>query len=167
MSLMECQQSIFSCIGCQNVYFGSLECSATSSVAAWIRTIFTMESRRIATRDIRLTADLNAMLRTAEPSKAADIAGAFRRFLARFFVYKEYCSNYEVMLRGLVASQRSPPSWPLYETGVEALTRSIRAIDHRRGSNKRAMTVGGHLMSPIQRLTKYPSYLQAFTRVRT
>jgi hypothetical protein len=60
------------------------------------------------------------------------------------------------MLRELVASQRLISSWPLYQTGIEALTRSIRAINHRGGSNKRAMTVGDLLMSPIQRLTKYP-----------
>lgn len=102
------------------------------------------------------SADSNAVLRTAQPSEAADVAGAFEGFLARFFVYEDYCSNHEVMLRELVASQRSLSSWPLYETGIEALTRSIRAIDHRRGSNKRAMTVGDLLMSPIQRLTKYP-----------
>jgi hypothetical protein len=102
------------------------------------------------------SADSNAVLRTAEPSKAADVAGAFEGFLARFFIYEDYRSNYEVMLRELIASQRSLSSWPLYETGIEALTRSIRAIHHGRGSNKRAMTVGDLLMSPIQRLTEYP-----------
>jgi hypothetical protein len=100
--------------------------------------------------------DSNALLRTAEPSEAADLARAFRHFMPRFLVYEEYCSNHEIMLRELVASQRLISSWPLYETGIEALTRSIRAINHRRGSNKRAMTVGDLLMSPIQRLTKYP-----------
>jgi hypothetical protein len=100
--------------------------------------------------------DSNALLRTAEPSEAADIARAFEQFMPRFYIYEDYCSNHEVMLRELVASQRSISSWPLYETGIEALTRSIRAINHRRGSNKRAMTVGDLLMSPIQRLTKYP-----------
>jgi hypothetical protein len=99
--------------------------------------------------------DSNAVLRTAEPSEAADAAGAFEGFLTRFFIYEDYCSNYEVMLRELVAFRRSLSSWTLYETGIEELTRSIRAIHHGRGSNKRAMTVGD-LMSPIQRLTKYP-----------
>ena len=50
----------------------------------------------------------------------------------------------------------SMSSWPWYETSIKALTRSIRAIDHRRGSNKKAMTVGDLLMSPIQPLAKYP-----------
>jgi hypothetical protein len=98
--------------------------------------------------------DLNAVLRTAEPREAADIAGLLSvSWLA--FLSEDYCSNYEVMLCGLVAPQRPLSSWPLYETGVEALTRSIRAIDHRRGSNKRAIAVGDLLMLPIQRLTKY------------
>ena len=101
------------------------------------------------------SADSNAVLRTAEPSEAIDVAGAFEGFLARFFIYEDNCSNHEVMLRELVASQRSLSSWPLYETSIEALTRSIRAIDHRRGSNKRAMMVSD-VMSPIQQLTKYP-----------
>jgi hypothetical protein len=123
-----------------------------------------LESHPVQERDVQNchsrrsidSVDSNALLRIAEPSEAADIARAFRHFTARFFVYEDYCSNHEVMLRELVASQRSISSWPLYETGIEALTRSIRAIDHRRGSNKRAMTVADLLMSPIQRLTKYP-----------
>ena len=102
------------------------------------------------------SAESNAVLRTAEPSEAAAVARAFKRFVARFFIYEDYCSNHEVMLREVAASQRSISSWPLYETGIEALTRSIRAINHQRGGQKRAMTVGDLLMSPIQRLTKYP-----------
>ena len=100
--------------------------------------------------------DSNAVLHTAEPSEAADVVRAFEGFLARLFIYEDYCSNYEATLRELAASYRSLSPWPLYEAGIEALTRSIRAIHHGRGSNKRAMTVGDLLMSPIQRLTKYP-----------
>ena len=100
--------------------------------------------------------DSNAVLRAAEPSEAADVARAFKSFMARFFIYEDYCSNHEIMVRVIIASQRSISSWSSYETGIEALTRSICAINHRKGSNKRAMTVGDLLMSPIQRLTKYP-----------
>lgn len=103
--------------------------------------------------------DSNALLRTAEPGEAADIARAFRHLMPRFFIYEDYCSNHDVMLREIIASQRSLSSWSLYETGIEALTRSIRAINHRSGSSRRAMTVGDLLMSPIQRLTKYPLLL--------
>ena len=112
------------------------------------------QSRR-ARRSID-SVDSNAVLRTAEPSEAAEIARAFKSFMARFFIYEDYCSNHEVMVRAVITSQRSISSWSSYETGIEALTRSICAINHRKGSNKRAMTVGDLLMSPIQRLTKYP-----------
>lgn len=100
--------------------------------------------------------DSNSRLCIAEPSEAADFAKAFRHFMPLFFVYEDFCSNHEVMLREIAASQRSISSWPLYETGIEALTRSIRPVNHRKGSNKRAMTVSDLLMSPIQRLTRYP-----------
>ena len=115
----------------------------------------TVEQSRQARRSID-SVDSNAVLRTADPSEAAEIARAFKRFMARFFIYEDFCSNHEVMVRALIASQRSVSSWSSYETGIEALTRSLCAINHRRGGNKRAMTVGDLLMSPIQRLTKYP-----------
>jgi hypothetical protein len=51
-------------------------------------------------------AGLNAVLRTTEPREAADIVRLSSvSWLA--LLSEDYCSNYEVMLRGLVASQRS------------------------------------------------------------
>lgn len=100
--------------------------------------------------------DSNSRLCMAEPSEAADFAKAFRQFMPLFFVYEEFCSNHEVILHEIAAFQRSTSSWPLYETGIEALTRSIRAVNLRKGSDKRALTISDLLMSPIQRLTKYP-----------
>jgi len=64
MNFIECQRSIFPCIGCQNVCFGSPECVAGSSVAAWICTIFRMESR-----NIRLT--LQIQMLCCEPQNQA------------------------------------------------------------------------------------------------
>jgi hypothetical protein len=82
------------------------------------------------------------MLRTAEPGGAVDIAGAFQAFRGQL-----------LHLRGLLPDpaipQRPLCSWPLYEPRIEALIQSIRAIDHRRGSNKRAGTVGDLLPSLI------------------
>jgi hypothetical protein len=157
MSFIECQQSIFPCIGCQNVCFRGPKCATTSSVAAWIRTIFTMESRRLTTQDIWLILQIQVLCCVPRnQAKLLIFPGLSSVSWPAFPSTRIYCSNHEVTLRELVASQRSLSSWPLYETGIEALARSIRAIDHRRGSNKRAMTVGDLLMSPIQRLTKYP-----------
>jgi hypothetical protein len=102
------------------------------------------------------SADSNSRLCMAEPSEAADFAKAFRQFMPLFFVYEDFCSNHEVILRDIASSQKSISSWPLYETGIEALTRSVRAVNDRNASNKRAMKVSDLLMSPIQRLTKYP-----------
>lgn len=96
------------------------------------------------------------LLCTIEPRQAAEFAQTFKHFMARFFIYEEYCSNHEIMLQELAISQRALPCWPLYETGIEALTRSIRSINHQDGGNRKALTVGDLLMSPIQRLTKYP-----------
>ena len=73
-----------------------------------------------------------------------------------FFVYEDFCSNHEVILRDIASSQKLISSWPLYESGIEALTRSVRSVNDRNASNKRAMKVSDLLMSPIQRLTKYP-----------
>lgn len=102
------------------------------------------------------SANSYCLLRTIEPSESAEFARIFKHFMARFFVYEEYSSNNEIMLRELVAFQRSIPSWPLYETGIEALSRSIRAIDQKVNGNRRALTVSDLLVAPIQRLTKYP-----------
>ena len=92
----------------------------------------------------------------AEPVKAAEYALLFRRYMPRFLVYEEYCSNHEIMLRELGVTQRSLPYWQVFETGVEALTRSLRAIDQRRGNSRRALTVGDLLIAPVQKVTKYP-----------
>ena len=92
----------------------------------------------------------------AEPVKAAEYALLFRRYMPRFLVYEEYCSNHDNMLRELSVTQRSLPFWQLYETGIEALTRFLRAIDQQRGNSRRALTVSDLLIAPVQKVTKYP-----------
>ena len=96
---------------------------------------------------------------TADPLEALEVAQIIKHLMVRFFAYEEYCANYKLMVHELAIFQKSVLLWPLYETGIEALARSIRAIDQLDDGNNKGMTVGDLLISPIQRLTKYPLLL--------
>ncbi|KIX94858.1 uncharacterized protein Z520_09548 [Fonsecaea multimorphosa CBS 102226] len=90
----------------------------------------------------------------AEPRDVADVAGIFRHFLSDFLVYEEYCANHSLISREL--QRHSPALWSTYESGIESLARSLAALDRKRQSERKGLTVGDLLIKPIQRMTKYP-----------
>ncbi|OAP64392.1 hypothetical protein AYL99_00364 [Fonsecaea erecta] len=90
----------------------------------------------------------------AEPSDVADVASVFRDFLSDLMVYEEYCANHSLVAQEL--QRHSPTLWSTYESGIESLARSLVALDHKRQSERKGLTVGDLLIKPIQRMTKYP-----------
>lgn len=68
---------------------------------------------------------------------------------SHFFAYEEYCSKYDMMMGEIGISQRLFPAWPAYESGVEALARSMSALDARSDDQRKGLTVGDLLIKVI------------------
>ena len=96
---------------------------------------------------------LRARLRNAEPADVTDIARVFRKFVPLFVAYEEYCSKYGIIVQEL---HRNTPRWAAFETGIEALAKSVVALNAKEEDQRKAMTVQDLLMKPIQRMCKYP-----------
>ncbi len=92
----------------------------------------------------------------ADPAEVADVARVFRKHMARFFVYEEYCARYDIMVQELVNSHRMVPQWSSYESGMEVLANSIASLNQRGNEGKKGLTAGDLLIKPVQRICKYP-----------
>ena len=92
-------------------------------------------------------------LHTAEPEEVDDIARTFKAFMPRFLVYEEYCAKYEIIIQEL---HRSMPRWAAFEIGIEALAKSVVALEVKSLDKRKALTIRDLLVKPIQRICKYP-----------
>lgn len=63
-----------------------------------------------------------------------------------FSAYDEYCSKYSIMINEISNSQRLNSGWPAYESGVEALARSMSTLDARAGDQRKGLTIGDLLI---------------------
>lgn len=107
-------------------------------------------------------------IHTAQPAEVADVARVFRRHMARFSVYEEYCAKHEIMSQELAKSHKMVPQWSSYEAGLEALANSITSLNQRRSGGKKGFTAGDLLIKPIQRICRYPlllAHLHKYTPV--
>ncbi|RFU23773.1 hypothetical protein B7463_g12568, partial [Scytalidium lignicola] len=94
---------------------------------------------------------------TAEPNVAAKVAQVFVKRISRFFIYEEYGSKYELMIKDIASVYRTIPQWDMYQTGLEALAATLAPLRmQQQGSFKKTMTIGDLLVKPIQRVCKYP-----------
>ncbi|KAL1901713.1 hypothetical protein Cpir12675_000220 [Ceratocystis pirilliformis] len=92
----------------------------------------------------------------AEAQVTEDVAKIFTRKMSRFFIYKEYGANYEIMTKDVAAAHRLMPQWDTYQKGLETLAMSLcSSISHENASRK-ALTIGDLLVKPIQRICRYP-----------
>lgn len=96
---------------------------------------------------------------TAEPSEAAHVALIFKRIMIRFFAYEEYCAKYETMVADMTSIHKSIPEWASYDSGIEALAKSVVSIDKRGKDGHKSLTVADLIIKPVQRICKYPLLL--------
>ena len=95
----------------------------------------------------------------ADPEETTEVARLFAKLMPSFFIYEEYCAKYEIMVHELANSHKTVPSWSAYETGVEALAKSVIALQNRDADGRKGFTVGDLLIKPIQRICRYPLLL--------
>ncbi|KAF7715837.1 Uncharacterized protein PECH_006009 [Penicillium ucsense] len=119
-----------------------------------------MRSRSLRTRtfDMKMIRRLKAL--QAEPLEALEIARAIDNLTLSFFVYRNFCENFEIFTRDLEVLQESLPDWPSLDQGLEALSRSATPLKYRKYDKNKSMTFNDLLMKPIQRLCKYSLLLQ-------
>lgn len=92
----------------------------------------------------------------AEPSVVADVAQIFTKKMNRFFVYEEYGSKYEMMMKDIASAHRTMPQWELYQKGLETLASSLGPANKHGVKSKKSLTIGDLLVKPMQRVCKYP-----------
>ncbi|KAH8815214.1 hypothetical protein F5884DRAFT_871406 [Xylogone sp. PMI_703] len=93
----------------------------------------------------------------AEPNVAAEVAQVFAKRVSRFFVYEEYGSKYELMIKDIASVYRTIPQWDMYQAGLEALAATLAPLRTQQGGCfKKSMTIGDLLVKPMQRVCKYP-----------
>ncbi|KAL5611590.1 hypothetical protein BROUX41_000826 [Berkeleyomyces rouxiae] len=92
----------------------------------------------------------------AETQVTEDVAKIFTRKMGRFFIYKEYGANYEIMMKDVTAAHRMMPDWDTYQKGLETLASSICPSINHDDASRKALTIGDLLVKPIQRICRYP-----------
>ncbi|KAL9601799.1 MAG: hypothetical protein Q9219_002289 [cf. Caloplaca sp. 3 TL-2023] len=86
----------------------------------------------------------------------AAVAKIFEKMLGRFFIYYEYGSQYELMLRDMVVTSKSINNWHAFERSIEALANSLASSSGSEESSKKGLAFEDLLIKPIQRICKYP-----------
>ncbi|KAL2763586.1 phosphatidylinositol 3,4,5-trisphosphate-dependent Rac exchanger 1 protein [Daubentonia madagascariensis] len=88
-----------------------------------------------------------------EPQSQHELGNVFLRFKDKFCVYEEYCSNHEKALRLLVELNKIP--------AVRAFLLSCMLLGGRKTTD---IPLEGYLLSPIQRICKYPLLLKELAK---
>uniref|UniRef100_A0A8I3PSP6 Phosphatidylinositol 3,4,5-trisphosphate-dependent Rac exchanger 1 protein n=1 Tax=Canis lupus familiaris TaxID=9615 RepID=A0A8I3PSP6_CANLF len=88
-----------------------------------------------------------------EPQSQHELGNVFLRFKDKFCVYEEYCSNHEKALRLLVELNKIPT--------VRAFLLSCMLLGGRKTTD---IPLEGYLLSPIQRICKYPLLLKELAK---
>uniref|UniRef100_A0A8C9PGT2 Phosphatidylinositol-3,4,5-trisphosphate dependent Rac exchange factor 1 n=1 Tax=Spermophilus dauricus TaxID=99837 RepID=A0A8C9PGT2_SPEDA len=88
-----------------------------------------------------------------EPQSQHELGNVFLRFKDKFCVYEEYCSNHEKALRLLVELNKAP--------AARAFLLSCMLLGGRKTTD---IPLEGYLLSPIQRICKYPLLLKELAK---
>ncbi|XP_033009397.1 phosphatidylinositol 3,4,5-trisphosphate-dependent Rac exchanger 1 protein [Lacerta agilis] len=88
-----------------------------------------------------------------EPQSQHELGEVFLKFKDKFFVYEEYCSNHEKALRLLMELNKIPP--------VRAFLLSCMLLGGRKTTD---IPLEGYLLTPIQRICKYPLLLKELAK---
>lgn len=88
-----------------------------------------------------------------EPQSQHELGNVFLKFKDKFCVYEEYCSNHEKALRLLVELNKVP--------AVRAFLLSCMLLGGRKTTD---IPLEGYLLSPIQRICKYPLLLKELAK---
>lgn len=88
-----------------------------------------------------------------EPQPQHELGNVFLQFKDRFCVYEEYCSNHEKALRLLMELNKVP--------SVRAFLLSCMLLGGRKTTD---IPLEGYLLTPIQRICKYPLLLKELAK---
>ncbi|XP_067324285.1 phosphatidylinositol 3,4,5-trisphosphate-dependent Rac exchanger 1 protein isoform X1 [Anolis sagrei] len=88
-----------------------------------------------------------------EPQSHHELGDVFLKFKDKFIVYEEYCSNHEKALRLLMELNKIPP--------VRAFLLSCMLLGGRKTTD---IPLEGYLLTPIQRICKYPLLLKELAK---
>ncbi|KAM9121108.1 phosphatidylinositol 3,4,5-trisphosphate-dependent Rac exchanger 1 protein isoform 1-T1 [Pangshura tecta] len=88
-----------------------------------------------------------------EPQSQHELGNVFLKFKDKFFVYEEYCSNHEKALRLLMELNKIP--------AVRAFLLSCMLLGGRKTTD---IPLEGYLLTPIQRICKYPLLLKELAK---
>lgn len=88
-----------------------------------------------------------------EPQSQHELGNVFLKFKDKFFVYEEYCSNHEKALRLLMELNKIPT--------VRAFLLSCMLLGGRKTTD---IPLEGYLLTPIQRICKYPLLLKELAK---
>ncbi|KAK2520897.1 hypothetical protein Q9233_011533 [Columba guinea] len=88
-----------------------------------------------------------------EPQSQHELGNVFLKFKDKFFVYEEYCSNHEKALRLLMELNKIPT--------VRTFLLGCMLLGGRKTTD---IPLEGYLLTPIQRICKYPLLLKCTSR---
>uniref|UniRef100_A0A8C8SH65 Phosphatidylinositol 3,4,5-trisphosphate-dependent Rac exchanger 1 protein n=1 Tax=Pelusios castaneus TaxID=367368 RepID=A0A8C8SH65_9SAUR len=88
-----------------------------------------------------------------EPQSQHELGNVFLKFKDKFFVYEEYCSNHEKALRLLMELNKIP--------AVRAFLLGCMLLGGRKTTD---IPLEGYLLTPIQRICKYPLLLKELAK---
>ncbi|KAJ5621420.1 hypothetical protein N7528_006203 [Penicillium herquei] len=116
--------------------------------------------RSLRTRSMKTEMEKRRRSLMSEPGEALEVAREIEALQTiSFSAYDEYCRNFELLSQDIALLRRSITDWPVYDKGIEALSKSVASTDSRRHEENKSMMMSDLMIKPIQRLCKYPLIL--------
>ncbi|KAE8349602.1 Dbl homology domain-containing protein [Aspergillus coremiiformis] len=119
-----------------------------------------LQNRSIGTHHFKTSVLSRLKALAAEANEALEVAVEIGKLSTSFTKYMDFCSNYEQLTEDVDLLRRSVPNWPVFEHGIEALSKSVVSIENQAQEHNKSMLLHDLLIKPIQRLCKYPLLLQ-------
>jgi hypothetical protein len=71
----------------------------------------------------------------------------------KFFIYEEYGSKYEILMRDFESANKTLPEWESYQRGFETLASTLGSVKGNDDASKKALTISDLLVKVVYTYT--------------
>lgn len=121
-----------------------------------------LRTSSIRSRKFRAMINYRLRILTAEADEALEVALELQKLVRTttrypgdtneiqqsmsFKNYQDYCHNYQLLAEDVDLLRRSVPNWPVFNQGIEALSKSIVSLDGRSWKENKALSLNDLLI---------------------
>ncbi|KAL4892724.1 hypothetical protein BDV59DRAFT_39480 [Aspergillus ambiguus] len=103
---------------------------------------------------------------TAGTNEAFEIALEIQQLSTSFKAYEHYFRNYQQLTEDVDLLRQSIPNWPIFNQGIEALSRSVASIETRSLNENKAMSLNDMVIKRICRYELLLNELLKYTHIQ-